>query len=223
MTDVAVSHARNAAALASPARREKRDLILDAAIKVFARTGYHGSRVSEIAAEAGIAYGLVYHYFRNKEEILHTIFEERWGGFLDAVESIAEAPRSTEEQLVAVATLVLGAYRLRPDWVKVLVLEIQRSSRVTDPVQIRAVGRLFQLVARMLRRGQERGELRRDLDPELACTVFIGALELAITSLVLKVATAPTEEPAAQEHYARLARTVVEICLHGLAAAGVPR
>jgi TetR/AcrR family fatty acid metabolism transcriptional regulator len=222
MTDVAVPHARNAAAPASPARREKRDLILDAAIKVFARTGYHGSRVSEIAAEAGIAYGLVYHYFRNKEEILHTIFEERWGGFLDAVESIADAPQSTEEQLVAVASLVLGAYRLRPDWVKVLVLEIQRSSRVTDPVQIRAVGRLFQLVARILRRGQERGELRGDLDPEIACTVFIGALELAITSLVLRVVTAPPE-PAAQEHYTRLARGVVEICLHGLARPGTAR
>ncbi len=204
-------------------RRGKREAILDAAIQVFARTGYHGSRVSDIAREAGIAYGLVYHYFRNKEEILHTIFEERWSGFLEAVEAIAAAPTSSEDKLVSVAALILNAYRLRPAWVKVLVLEIQRSSRVTDPAQIRAVGRFFQLVAKILRSGQESGELRRDLDPDVACYVFIGALELVITSLVLQVIKLDGAESDAREFYLEVARTVVEICLRGLEATGGPR
>jgi TetR/AcrR family fatty acid metabolism transcriptional regulator len=203
-------------------RRDKREAILDAAIQVFAQRGYHGSRVSDIAREAGIAYGLVYHYFRNKEEILRSIFEERWSGFLEAVEAIAASPTSVEDKLVSVAGLILNAYRLRPAWVKVLVLEIQRSSRVTDPAQIRAVGRFFQLVARILRSGQEAGELRRDLDPDVACTVFIGALELVITSLVLQVVRLETESDA-REYYLKVARTVVEICLRGLAARGGER
>jgi ABC-type multidrug transport system ATPase subunit/AcrR family transcriptional regulator len=156
----------SAAIPGSSLRQEKREIILDAAIKVFAQTGYHGARVSDIAREAGIAYGLVYHYFKNKEEILHSIFEERWSGFLEAVETIADSPTSTEDRLFAVASLILNAYRVRPDWVKVLVVEIQRSSRVTEPAQIRAMGRLFQLIARILRRGQEAGEIRKDLDPE---------------------------------------------------------
>lgn len=59
---------------------DKRRLIVDAAIKVFAEKGYHGTRISDIAHHAEIAYGLVYHYFKNKEEILDTIFLERWGG-----------------------------------------------------------------------------------------------------------------------------------------------
>jgi AcrR family transcriptional regulator len=59
---------------------DKRRLIVDAAIKVFAEKGYHGTRISDIADHAEIAYGLVYHYFKNKEEILDTIFLERWGG-----------------------------------------------------------------------------------------------------------------------------------------------
>jgi TetR/AcrR family fatty acid metabolism transcriptional regulator len=201
-------------------RRDKRESILDAAIKVFASRGYHGSRVSDIAREAGIAYGLVYHYFRNKEEILHTIFEERWSGFLEAVEAIADGPTSTEDKLVSVAALILNAYRLRPEWVKVLVLEIHRSSRVSDPEQIRAVGRLFQLVARILRRGQECGEVRRDLDPEVACYVLIGALDLVITSMVLGVRTPPASDADARESLGKVARTVVEICLRGLAAGG---
>jgi AcrR family transcriptional regulator len=207
---------------ASP-RRDKREAILDAAIQVFARRGYHGSRVSDIAREAGIAYGLVYHYFRNKEEILRSIFEERWSGFLEAVEAIAASDTSAQDKLLSVAALILNAYRLRPAWVKVLVLEIQRSSRVSDPGQIRAVGRFFQLVARILRSGQESGELRRDLDPDVACYVFIGALELVITSLVLQVIRLDETGADAREYYGKVARTVVEICLHGLAAGGGAR
>ena len=95
--------ARQPLALLQPAapglarvRRDKRALILDAAIKVFARKGYHGSRVSDIAREADIAYGLVYHYFTNKEEILRTIFEERWSG-LRHQQRKAQRGRETED------------------------------------------------------------------------------------------------------------------------------
>jgi TetR/AcrR family fatty acid metabolism transcriptional regulator len=114
-------------------RPDKRSLIQDAAIKVFATHGYHGSRVSDIAREAGIAYGLVYHYSKNKDEILTASFEERWSGFLEEVEAIARGTTSTEDRLVSVAALILDAYRVRPDWVRVLVLEIQRSSRFAEP------------------------------------------------------------------------------------------
>ena len=198
-------------------RRDKRALILDAAIKVFARKGYHGSRVSDIAREADIAYGLVYHYFTNKEEILRTIFEERWSGFLELVDEIAARETTAEDKLVSIAALMLNAYRVRPDWVKVLVLELQRSSRFAEPGQIRAVGLLFQSVARILRAGQETGELRSDLVPDVACYVFIGALEIVITSLVLDLIKIEEKAPSESEYYLKVARTVVDIFLHGLA------
>ena len=201
-------------------RPDKRALILDAAIKVFASNGYHRSRVSDIAREAGIAYGLVYHYFKNKEEILNTIFEERWSGFLEALEGIAEGHNPTEDKLVSIAALVLNAYRLRPEWVKVLVLEIQRSSRIAEPGQLRAVGRLFDAVQEIVRSGQERGELRADLDPGVACYVFIGSLEMVITSMVLGVTRIEGGEADEREYYLKVARTVVEIFLNGLAKEG---
>ncbi len=197
-------------------RRDKRALILEAAIHVFARTGYHDARVSEIAREAGIAYGLVYHYFKNKEEMLNTIFEERWSGFLDAVEGIADSATSAEDKLMSIAALVLNAHRLRPEWVKVLVLEIQRSSRFAQPGQLRAVGRFIQAVACLLRAGQANRELRGDLDPEIAAYVFIGGLEIVITARVLDVIR--VDEADEQEYYRKVARTVVEIFLNGLAA-----
>jgi len=203
-------------------RRDKRALILDAAIKVFARKGYHGCRVSDIAREADIAYGLVYHYFTNKEEILRTIFDERWSGFLELVDEIAARDTSVEDKLVSIAALMLNAYRVRPEWVKVLVLELQRTSRFAEPGQIRAVGLLFQSVARILRAGQDAGELRPDLDPDVACYVFIGALEIVITSLVLDLIKIEEKAPSESEYYLKVARTVVDIFLHGLTK-GSPR
>jgi TetR/AcrR family fatty acid metabolism transcriptional regulator len=195
-------------------RRDKRNHILDAAIAVFARLGYHGARVSDIAREAGIAYGLVYHYFKNKEEILNTIFEERWSGFLEAVEGIAESRGASADKLVSIAALMLNAHRLRPEWVKVLVLEIQRSSRFAEPSQLRAVGRFFQLIEALVRRGQQTGELRGDVDPEIASYVFVGALEIVITARVLEVLRVEEAEEAG--YYEKVARTVVDIFLNGL-------
>jgi len=193
--------------------RDKRKVILDAAIKVFAQTGYHGSRVSDIAREARIAYGLVYHYFKNKEEILETIFEERWGGFLEAVEAIAQGSTSTEDKLLSIAALILNAYRVRSDWVKVLVFEIQRSSRFRQPIQMRAVGRLFKLVESILREGQKQGDLREDIDPKVACVTFVGGLDIVVTSRVLNLIEIEGDE---REYYLKVARTVVDLFLNGL-------
>jgi AcrR family transcriptional regulator len=203
---------------AASARGAKREHILEAAIRVFARRGYHGARVSDIAAEADIAYGLVYHYFKNKEEILRTIFEERWNAFLRVVDQIADGPGPAIDKLHAVAGVILYAYRRRPDWVKVLVFEIQRSSRFSEPEQIRAVGRLFGSVARVVRAGQESGELRGDIDAQLACLAFVGALETMITSQVLGHTRLP-DGPAASDDCS--VQAVVELFLGGLRA-GAP-
>jgi TetR/AcrR family fatty acid metabolism transcriptional regulator len=200
----------------STLRRDKRNQILDAAIRVFARNGFHRSRVSDIASEAEVAYGLVYHYFTNKDEILNTLFEERWGGFLAAVEAVATSSRSTEAKLVAICATILGAYRIRPEWVKILVLDIQRSSRFSEPGQIRAVGKLFQAVAQVLRDGQAKGDVRGDVDPDIACYIVVGGLEIIITGLVLGVVEIPDRQPE-NEYYEKVARTVVEIFMRGLA------
>ena len=199
-------------------RPGKRKLILEAALRVFARVGFHRARVSDIAREAGIAYGLVYHYFRNKDAILGTIFEERWTGFLDAVEAVVDSEAPAREKLGGVANLVLGAYQVRPEWVKVLVLEIQRSSRFSEPGQLRAVHRLFQLVAQILREGQQAGELRADFDAEVASSVFIGALEVAVTSLVLGVKRIDEHE-SLERYCRRVGLSVVEVFLNGVSGA----
>ena len=81
---------------------EKRRAILHAAVRVFADKGYQGCRIADVAKQAGVAYGLVYHYFRNKEELLESVFAEQWTIFIQAIRAIADGPGTAPEQLAAV-------------------------------------------------------------------------------------------------------------------------
>jgi TetR/AcrR family fatty acid metabolism transcriptional regulator len=161
----------------------RRDELLAAAVRVFARTGYHTSRVSDIAAEAGVSHGLVYHYFASKDEVLDTIFRENWGPIAVAIGEIAETAETAREQLRKVATLVLHAWRRDPDTVRVLVREISRS-----PVLQQRIGEFrqaFDALERIIVRGQGSGELDPALDPRFATFALWGMLDEVLTGWVL--------------------------------------
>src|SRR5437762_547379 len=114
----------------STGQEDKRRLILDAAVRVFARKGYHTSRVGDIAEEAGVAHGLLYHYFRSKEELLETIFRETWRDVLDAIRTVEETDETARDRLAGIAKILLRAWRRDPDLVRVLVREVTRSSHL---------------------------------------------------------------------------------------------
>src|SRR5438477_9461118 len=99
----------------SIAQEEKRRLILDAAVRVFAHKGYHTCRVGDIAEEAGVAHGLLYHYFGSKEEVLQTIFRDTWTLMLGTIESVQEPGEPARESLRKVAAIVLRTWRNDPD------------------------------------------------------------------------------------------------------------
>jgi TetR/AcrR family fatty acid metabolism transcriptional regulator len=107
---------------------DKRRLILDAAVRVFARRGFHHCRVSDVADEAGVAYGLVYHYFDSKEEILNTLFLERWQIMLDAIDEIDARDLPARDKLYAVAAFIIDSYRHDPDLMKVIIVEVTRAA-----------------------------------------------------------------------------------------------
>ena len=108
---------------------DKRRVILDAAITVFARQGFHSCRVSDVADEAGVAYGLVYHYFSSKEEILNTLFTERWQLMLDAIVEIdSRRDVSARDKLYAVASFIIDSYRHEPELMKVIIVEVTRAA-----------------------------------------------------------------------------------------------
>ena len=193
----------------SIAQEEKRRLLLDAAVRVFARKGYHTCRVGDIAEEAGVAHGLLYHYFASKEELLETVFRENWSDLLEAVKAVEEAGEPAREQLRQVAAILLRSWRRDPDLVRVLVREVARSPQVQ--LRVAEIGEAFQAIERIVRRGQEAGEFRSDLDPRLAAVIFYGALEEILTGWVLG------QLPDGDDEVARAERTVVELVCGGLA------
>lgn len=192
------------------ASEEKRRLLLDAAVRVFARKGYHSARVGDIAEEAGVAYGLLYHYFRSKEEVLETIFRSTWSDMLATVESIAGTAPTAAEQLRKVTELILRTWRRDPDLVRVLVREITRSPHLQR--QVDEVATAFRALEAILERGQAQGEFRSDFDARLASVLWYGALEEILTGWVL--GRLPDDDASITE----AERTVVATLCDGLAA-----
>jgi TetR/AcrR family transcriptional regulator, fatty acid metabolism regulator protein len=195
--------------VATDTQRQKRRQILRAAITVFARSGYHTSRVSDVAKEAGVAYGLVYHYFGSKEDLLEAIFRRTWSRMLEAVQEVELGDAPAREQLTAVARIVLGAWPLDPDLVRVLVREVARSPQLGREVD--EIAHAFQALERIVARGQERGELRTDVEPRLAAWILYGALEEILTGWVFE------RLPANAADVEQAEQTVVTLLTDGLA------
>lgn len=194
----------------SIAQEEKRRVILDAAVRVFARKGYHGSRVGDIAEEAGIAHGLLYHYFASKEEVLATVFRENWGRLLEAFHHVEASGEPALEQLRRVAKILLRSWRDDPDLVRVMVREVARSPHLQQ--QVGEIREAFLVIQRIVERGQAEGAFRGELDPRLVSWIFYGALEELLTGWVLG------QLPDGDEEVARAERAIIDVVCDGLAA-----
>jgi TetR/AcrR family fatty acid metabolism transcriptional regulator len=191
---------------------EKRRAILHAAVRVFAERGYHGCRIADVARAANVAYGLVYHYFRNKDELLESVFAEQWTIFINALSALDAGPGTACEKIAGVFGFVFDVYKTAPSAVRVLILEVTRTPQglragSTRETFERAVG----LVADVVRQGQARGEIRADLQPVVAAAGLLGALELSVSAMVMGLV------PAANEAEIDLAKQqVIDLVLGGL-------
>jgi TetR/AcrR family fatty acid metabolism transcriptional regulator len=187
---------------------ERQRQILEAAVRVFARNGYHTSRVADVAAEAGVAHGLVYHYFSSKEALLEAVFRETWEGLLEALRRVEASGEPAREQLRQTAAIVLRTWRRDPDLIRVLVREVARSPQLQ--AQADDVGEVLGVIERIVERGQQAGELRADLDARLSAWIVWGALEELLTGWVLG------RLPDSDEDVTEAERTVVELLSAGL-------
>jgi TetR/AcrR family transcriptional regulator, fatty acid metabolism regulator protein len=161
----------------------KQSQILQAAVRVFAAQGYEATRVGDIATEAGVAYGLVYHYFGSKEAVLDAVFREAWGRLLAALAQAEQTGETAPEQLELVVKIVLRTWRDDPDLVRLLVREVTRSPHIQD--ELDEIGQAFATLQRIIERGQSEGTLRADVDARLAAWMLYGALEEVLTGWVL--------------------------------------
>ena len=189
---------------------DRRRQILEAAVKVFAQKGFHASRVGDIAEEAGIAYGLVYHYFESKEDLLETIFRTTWTEMLARVHEVEQAKVPAAEAVRQVTALILRTWRRDPDLVRVLVREVTRNQHVQREVE--EITSAMEALERIVRKGQESGEFRSDLDARLAAAIFYGALEEVLSGWVLG------QLPDRDEDITRAEQNVVTVLTGGLRA-----
>jgi TetR/AcrR family fatty acid metabolism transcriptional regulator len=193
---------------------EKRRAILHAAVKVFAEKGYHGCRIADVAKQAGVAYGLVYHYFQNKEELLESVFAEQWTMFITALRAISEGPGGAQEQLAGVCRFAIDVFRTAPAAVRVLLLEVARTPNAFRAGSTRQTfENAVAIVAGIVRRGQERGEIRADADPVVTAASLLGALELTLTGMVMGLL-----EGSGEDDIERVKKGIVDFILTGVSA-----
>lgn len=177
--------------LRSRQKEERRTDILKAAITVMASKGYHQTRISDIAEEAGVAYGLVYHYFGSKDKILSAVFESIWERFSKRIEHISSRNLTMEQKLVMIAMYMLNTYAARPDLIRLLVHEVVRARNIEDLEDMEIVRRIIGMIEDICREGVERGELYADADPRLHALMFFGSVEMVLSALSSNLYDAP--------------------------------
>ncbi len=190
---------------------DKRRLILDAAVRVFARQGFHACRVSDIADEAGVAYGLVYHYFASKDEVLDTLFLERWNVMLELIREVDATAVPVRDKLAAIASFIVDSYRHDPDLMKVIIVEVTRAANSfgnthigDDPRGLRADRRDDR------RRPRQQGVFKAEIEARFAAMAFYGAIEQLLTGWIFDLL------PQGEEHFERAKWLVVETVCGGL-------
>lgn len=189
---------------------DRRAQLLEAAVRVFARKGFRASRVGDIAFEAGVAHGLLYHYFKSKDEVLETIFRETWSSLVADTRRIETAAVPLREQLRRFARIYLGSWLVTPDLVRVLVREVARSPEVGDRVE--EIRELFVVLERIIEGARDRGEARANVNAQVAAWAVYGALQEILTGWV------HGHLPGGEADVERAVITVVDVAHLGLTA-----
>ena len=189
---------------------DKQRQILEAAIRVFARQGFHSTRVSDIADEAGVAYGLVYHYFSSKEEVLNELFSERWSLLLAAIEETGRNGADPRAQLEEVAGFIVDSYRHDPELMKVIIVEVTRAANSFGRTHLPEIRRAYESIARIVEEGQKSGAFREDIEPAFASMSFYGAIEQLLSGWIFDLI------PAGETDYDDAKNLVVSTICDGL-------
>jgi AcrR family transcriptional regulator len=188
----------------------KRRIILEAAVRVFARQGFHTCRVSDIADEAGVAYGLVYHYFSSKEEILDTLFLERWDVMLEAISEVDASSRSPREKLQAIAGFIVDSYRHDPELMKVIIVEVTRAANTFGRTHLAKIREAYGQIAGIVARAQAAGVFREQISPEFAALAFYGLIEQVLTGWIFD------SDSVGEDELERAKSLIVETICRGL-------
>jgi TetR/AcrR family fatty acid metabolism transcriptional regulator len=170
--------------------------------------------VSDVADEAGVAYGLVYHYFESKEEILNTLFLERWQIMLDAIAEIDSRDLPARDKLYSIAGFIIDSYRHDPDLMKVIIVEVTRAANSFGRLHLDRIREAYTGISDIVESARADGSFKSDIPSEFAAMCFYGAIEQLLTSWIFEVL------PRTDAEFERAKELVVEAICGGLESAG---
>jgi TetR/AcrR family fatty acid metabolism transcriptional regulator len=156
---------------------DKRERILRAAVKVFARKGFYASRVSEIAKAAGVADGTIYLYFKSKDELLTSLFEDRITRLLEVLRREIDAVPSGPGRVRRVVELQLGLLEGERDLAEVITVNLRQSTRLLKQYATKRFLEYLDLMAHVVAEGQRAGEIRDDVSPRIMARAIFGAMD----------------------------------------------
>lgn len=189
---------------------ERERAILEAALEVFSRRGYTETRMAEIAQAAGISYGLLYHYFSDKEALFETLAEEWWRGFHGILEEMKGSSLSTRDKLVQIVKHVFAVYGRQPQLISLYVKEISRGFAYRRPGGGRErFNLIFDLVSELMTEGQQNGALRSDIPSRYLSYIFLGAIDAFLSVMVLG------GEVISKKREKRALHAIMEVFVHG--------
>jgi AcrR family transcriptional regulator len=193
-------------------REDRRRQILDAAVRVFANKGFTQCRVSDIAEEAGVAYGLVYHYFGSKDEVLDTLFLERWKVLVQLIADIDRQEIPARDKLYAIASFIVDSYRHDPDLMKVIIVEVTRAANSFGQTHLAVIREAYAGIATIVEKAQADGAFTSEVTPEFAALAFYGVIEQVLTGWIFDLL------PGGDEQFEQAKDFVVETICTGLDA-----
>ncbi len=164
---------------------EKYQVILEAAVKTFARTGYHRTRVADIAHEAGVADGTVYIYFKNKEDVLISLFQDLMIRFVDELQNELVQYQDANEKLIAIINYHLTTLANKPDQAKVTQIELRQIDQTINDGISKPLMSYFQLIEEVIDEGKEQNLYRQNLNTRTARKVIFGAIDEVVTCWVM--------------------------------------
>jgi TetR/AcrR family fatty acid metabolism transcriptional regulator len=187
----------------------KRESILRAATRVFARNGYFNSKVADIARAAGVADGTVYLYFKSKEEILHSIFDQNMTEAIAADRKLVDKLRDPREKLRRIATLHLERLGADRDLAVVFQVELRGSTKFMEEFSAAGFAEYLGLLRAIFEEGQRAGVFRKELNAKVAAKIFFGALDEMATNWIISKRSYKLEP---------MADVVMDVFLNGVSA-----
>lgn len=166
-------------------RGDKRERILDAAVRVFASKSFYTATVAEIAREAGVADGTIYLYFKNKDDLLISLFEERMAEINAGIEAAIEPWDAPLDKLRAFILHHLREVERRPDLAEVLIVELRQSTKLMKEYEAAAFRAYLQILSAILQQGIEDGSVRPEVEPRAVRRAIFGALDEVALSWLL--------------------------------------